>query len=353
MNAVVLIPAYQPEDVLKKLTDELLSNDCQVVVVDDGSGRPYQKLFAELEKDCIVLHHDVNKGKGEAIRTGLLYIEEELPDCSVVGVMDADGQHLPEDMLKVLVRALMHPESFVLGCRDVEKMPPRSRFGNTLTRDLFYKRYHLMISDTQTGMRAFSRSFIPDLLTIDGKRYEYEMNVLVWAAEHRIPVEEVRIQTVYRDEKNSTSHFHVIRDSLRIYRKLLLFSLSSLSSFALDYCLFALLVFLFPRTALYLTAANVMARICSGIFNYQMNCRLVFHEKGRAQTAGQYFLLAAGILFLNSIILSLYAGVLRIPVYPAKLLTECTLFVISFLVQSRLIFRKQCRISQKASGKAA
>lgn len=347
MDAVVLIPAYQPEAILKELVEKLISYDCRVVVVDDGSGGAYQPIFRELEGLCIVLHHDVNRGKGEAIRTGLRFISSKLDDCSVVGLMDADGQHTPDDMLQVLMCANMHPDAVVLGCRDVDKMPFRSRMGNRITRKLFYQLYHVRVSDTQTGMRAFSREFIPDMIKVEGSRYEYEMNVLSEIARRKIPVEEVRIHTIYKDSKNSTSHFHVIRDSFLIYKKLLLFSLSSLSGFAIDYCMFAILTLMFPRTAVYLLAANVIARLISGFCNYQLNCHMVFHEKGKASTAWQYFLLAAGILFLNNIVLTAYTQVLLIPVYSAKLLTEVTLFIFSWLVQSTLIFRKSIKGSMK------
>jgi glycosyltransferase involved in cell wall biosynthesis len=343
MNAAVLIPAYQPDPILKELAAKLHSYHFRIVVVDDGSGAPYQELFRQLENQCTVLHHKVNAGKGEAIRTGLRFLAEEMKDCSVIGVMDADGQHLPDDMRRVLVCASMHPHTLVLGCRDTAQMPLRSRIGNRLTREIFYHLYHLKITDTQTGMRAFSRDLIPFLIDVEGSRYEYEMNMLAEAARQKIPVKEVLIHTIYRDSHNSTSHFHVIRDSFLIYKKLFLFSLSSLSSFVIDYGLFTFLTLMLPKTPAYLLTANVTARVISGLCNYHMNCRMVFHQKESASTAWQYFLLASGILIMNNLVLTFYTQALRIPVYPAKLLTEITLFLFSLAVQSTLIFRKTAK----------
>ena len=71
------------------------------------------------------------------------------------------------------------------------------------------------------------------MLSVDGKRYEYEMNVLVNCARRKIPIVEVPVQTIYHDRDNSCSHFWKIRDSFRIYRQLLKFSAASLSSFVL------------------------------------------------------------------------------------------------------------------------
>jgi glycosyltransferase involved in cell wall biosynthesis len=338
MSAVILIPAYRPDSVLAGIVERLDSFDFQVVVVNDGSGEEYTELFRSLEKICTVLHHEKNKGKGEAIRTGLQYINTELSDCTAVGIMDADGQHTPEDMARVIMKVT--PDTLVLGCRDIRKMPFRSRVGNSLTCRAFQHLYHLKLSDTQTGMRAFGRDLIPFLLGVDGSRYEYEMNVLISAAQKGIPVREVPIHTIYRDQENSTSHFHIFRDSLLVYKKMILFTLSSLAGFLIDYTLFAVLTVLFPATAAGLLASNVLARLVSGFCNYSINCRVVFHSRRKASTALQYFLLAVGILLLNNLVLMAYTQVFMIPVYLAKLLTEVTLFVISWIVQNALIFRK-------------
>ena len=79
---------------------------------------------------------------------------------------------------------------------------------------------------------------IPFFLKVEGERYEYEMNVLLQSAKHSIPWQEISIQTVYLDQKNSVSHFHPFRDSIQIYRSIFKFSGSSLLSFSLDYGLF-------------------------------------------------------------------------------------------------------------------
>jgi glycosyltransferase involved in cell wall biosynthesis len=285
MNAVVLIPAFCPDDVLLEIVERLLSFDLKVVIVNDGSGQEYQALFTCLGKLCVVLTHEQNRGKGVAIKTGLSYIAEAMTDCNLVGVMDADGQHTPEDMIRVLFEAESHPRSFVLGCRNIREMPFRSRIGNKITRTVFNHLYKMKISDTQTGMRAFSTDEIPMLLTVEGSGYEYEMNALVVIAQRHMSVIEVPIHTIYRDSGNSSSHFHVIRDSFRIYRKIFLFALSSFSGFLIDYVLFSLMTLFLPHTAYYLLADNIIARMVSGYCNYRINCTLVFREKSSTSTA--------------------------------------------------------------------
>lgn len=136
--AVVMIPAYQPDDRLVEITDQLWVNGCRIIVVDDGSGAQYRHIFEKLNDTCIVLHHGENRGKGAAIKTGLDYIRKEIWDAGVIGVMDADGQHLTKDMIKLLEYAESHTKTLVLGTRTVgREMPLKSRLGNRITRAVF------------------------------------------------------------------------------------------------------------------------------------------------------------------------------------------------------------------------
>lgn len=94
------------------------------------------------------------------------------------------------------------------------------------------------------------------------------MNVLMSLAKAGIPIEEVPIHTIYWDENNSNSHFRAVRDSIRIYKDILKFTLSSFSSFILDYLLFSALMIFLPHTAVLALAANILARIVSAFYNY-------------------------------------------------------------------------------------
>lgn len=340
MNAVV-IPAYEPEKGLEKITENLRDLGYIVILVDDGSGSAYAPLFDKLSEECIVLRHKENKGKGAAIKTALSYIAKELWDCDVVGTMDADGQHLPEDMERVFQEAHKNPDTLILGAREVGKeMPAKSRIGNSLTRTAFRAFYGLSLTDTQTGLRAFPVSMIPWMRGIEGDRYEYEMKVLIEAAKEKIPVREVRIHTIYHDRGNSCSHFHVFRDSFRIWKELVRFAVSSLSSFAVDYVLFSLFAACLFRGKQMYWAANLFARMFSAVYNYKMNCHLVFQTGESRSSFAEYAALAAGILFLDSIILGILNGIVGVPVYAAKIMTECVMFFFSWTFQRRIIFKK-------------
>lgn len=343
--SVVIIPAYKPDKMLVAITDKLWAYGCQIIVVDDGRGEEYQQVFDKIGDICIVLHHTKNRGKGAAIKTALSYIKSEIWDNELIGIMDCDGQHLPEDMMKLLEFAGTHSKALVLGVRTVGKeMPLKSRLGNQITRAVFRIISGVKVSDTQTGLRAFDWELIEKLLSVEGERYEYEMNMLMACARAKISIEEVQISTIYRDKDNSNSHFRGFWDSVRIYKEILKFTLSSFSSFVLDYLLFSALMLFLPHTAIPILLANIAARMVSAFYNYSMNCHFVFHAEQKIKEAAEYFALAGFLLIMNNIILEMLVQVFHMPVYLAKLLTECLLFVLSWLIQKNVIFQKDKRL---------
>ena len=101
----VVIPAYCPDRTLVSLVEQMWETGCRMIVVDDGSGEEYQSIFDEISDVSVILRHPENSGKGAAIKSALEYIEQKHSHRDVVGIMDADGQHLPEDMLKLLEAA--------------------------------------------------------------------------------------------------------------------------------------------------------------------------------------------------------------------------------------------------------
>ena len=350
----VIIPAYRPDERLWALATTVLDLGCALVVVDDGGGADYRHIFDALDPRATVLCHPVNRGKGAAIKTALARIQEmtagfDPANPPMVGIMDADGQHLPSDMIRVFEGAESHPDRLTLGVRRIGKdMPFFSRFGNGITRMMFTLLTGAKVSDTQTGLRAFSVALIPQMLTVEGDRYEYEMGVLTRMAQSHVGFFEVPIATLYEDRQNSTSHFRLIRDSVRIYWNLLKFAGSSFVSFLIDYGLFNLLLYLllplipFPFGEGYNPMiANVTARLVSGSLNYYLNCRYVFGRKPSWKSAGEYVLLALLILAINTGVLYLFNLIPGLPVPVCKLLTEICIFFGNYVVQKKIIFKKK------------
>lgn len=340
---VVVIPAYQPSEQLVQLVHTLSGSGYSVVVVDDGSGAEYTHIWNKLDHCIAVIHHDKNYGKGAALKTAFDYIQDCIPNAGCIITMDADGQHLPEDMEHVALCAWTHPGTLALGSRNFdEDIPLRSKLGNKITRFIFSCVAKTKVQDTQTGLRAFDRSLLDYMLQVDGDRYEYEMNVLLHCKENGILIHEVPIQTVYLDKENSSSHFNGIKDSFRIYRNILKFASASFVSFLADYLMFILFTAIFPTGAIFLVLSNVLARFGSAALNYTLNTKAVFKDhRSISQTLPQYVGLAACILAANSFILTLLSDVLGISPTVAKLATEVILFVLSFVVQAGFIFKQQ------------
>ena len=222
-DVVIVIPAYEPDDRQQELLKNIRDKENQmfdIILVDDGSGANFAPLFAiaQINYACHLQRHADNKGKGRALKTAISYILDNFPNAKGIVTIDSDGQHTYEDMMKCLAEFLQHPDRLVLGVRTFEKsVPLRSKFGNLLTRDVLGAMTGVNVSDTQTGLRVIPMSWLPKLLTVEGERYEFEMNMLLEAKEDNILICEVGIATIYLDE-NQSSHFDVIRDSIRIYK---------------------------------------------------------------------------------------------------------------------------------------
>lgn len=343
MTRIALIPAYEPDEHLLRLLRELGEAGFLRVVVDDGSGEAYQRLFEWVPSGTVLLSHRVNRGKGRALKTGLSYLLTRAPADSVVVTLDADGQHTAADAVRCAEAAERERGALILGCRSFRGgVPLRSRFGNAVTRAVYRLSSGASVRDTQTGLRAFGSGLIPELLAVEGERYEYEMNVLLVFPQRHIPLREVPIETIYEDG-NRGSHFHTFRDSFRIYKEILKFSGSSFLGFLVDYSLYSALVI---ATASWgpvsVPLSNIAARTVSAGVNYTVNRRLVFRSRESVlRTGTQYFLLAACILCGNTFLLNWMVNGLGVNRFAAKLVTEVTFFTLSWLFQRTMIFRKR------------
>lgn len=336
---VVLIPAYEPNERLIKLIHELKAIcNYNIVIVDDGSGDNYKDIFTRAAYNgCTVLTHEVNKGKGQALKTGFNYIKETTEKEGVI-CADCDGQHLPKDIIKIGETISKHHNSIILGTRRfIGNVPFRSSFGNSITRTVFSFASGTKVYDTQTGLRGFYTDMLQWLCGISGQRFEYEMNMLLEAVSSGYGFHEVDINTVYLEE-NKASHFHALKDSVRVYLPILKFSLSSVLSAILDFVLLGIIQYYTSS----LFTAVVGARICSAIFNYTINRVYVFSKFKNSsikKSLPRYFILVVIILLTNYGVIYMYNVVLGISLFYAKIFTEGTIFLFSFWSQRKFVFK--------------
>ena len=343
MNTVILIPAYKPSQALLTLLRKLHEQKQNVLVVNDGSDEAYDPVFKEAENYATVIHQYPNGGKGAALKIGIQYVKEHLPDCNGIITADADGQHSVPDIL-ALSQKLGETGSFIIGARKFTgKVPFRSKFGNSLTKLVFLVAAGKKCTDTQTGLRGFSRDLFDFMLNVKGNRYEYEMNVLMQTAQGGIAIQEMPIETIYEDD-NSSSHFNPIKDSYRIYKTIFInsmlirYGLSAVFCFLLDFAALALFETFIPLIAI----STLLARCISSPINYLINRVLVFQSNANKATSFISYIILAGCVILTKMaLMTLLNEVLGIHYVIANISVEVLLFITNFIIQKFFIFKNK------------
>ena len=355
----VVLPSLDPDEKLVAVIDGLLEYGfTDIILVNDGSKPENLHYFEDAAKEhpeIHLLHHEVNRGKGAALKTAFTWFLENRPDGIGVVTVDGDNQHHPEDT-RACAEHMATTGRMVLGVRDfsLPHVPPRSRAGNRITSTVFKIFVGMTISDTQTGLRAIPRSRLELMNRVYGDRFEYETNMLLAMKEYGIAFDEIKIRTVYIEE-NKSSHFRAVRDSWRIYKLILAhffkYSLSSIVSFVVDVGMVALLTALCGNflTGLALTAAAaVPARIVSSLLNFAMNYKLVFRSKVSVGKAiARYYLLAIPVLIAQTLLTDGVFTLLSIGAEAVLLrslihiLVMVLLFLVTFAVQERWVFSQK------------
>jgi glycosyltransferase involved in cell wall biosynthesis len=224
-QTAAVIPAYQDEKHIGDIVRRARQRLDQVLVVDDGSTDNTAQRAREAGAEVIV--HDQNRGKGEAIKTGLgHWFAAANPSgggrdrqITWVSLLDSDGQHLPEEIDRFIAAAVSATRpTFFIGTRmnNVADMPFIRRVVNHYMSSEISRLCGQKVPDTQCGFRMVDRQLIPELLG-GGDRFEYETEVLIIASRKGYRIESVPITTVYTDQ---VSKIHPVRDALRFFKLL-------------------------------------------------------------------------------------------------------------------------------------
>ncbi|MHA0856964.1 GtrA family protein [Paenibacillus sp. CMAA1364] len=349
-KTIILIPALEPDEKLlsyvQNLRDYGLMN---IIIVDDGSGEEYQSIFGELhENGCVVLRHEMNQGKGAALKTGFQYIEQQFDDVTSVVTADSDGQHAAQDVYRIALEAGRHPDVLLLGVRNFnqEGIPPKSLLGNRMTSIIFSILYGKKLSDTQTGLRAFGPKLLAFMQTIKGSRFEYELQMLISCIQSGIPIHTLPIQVIY-ENGNAGTHFKAIRDSARVmgvlFSNFFRFISSSVASAVVDLGIAWLLIDLLrpilgQQDYLRILLATVIARVISIVVNYLLNKYFVFRKEGSQGSLWRYLTLCTFVILLSSTGVYLAHTVFFVDEKIAKLGCDGLLFLLSFQIQRRWVF---------------
>jgi uncharacterized protein (DUF2062 family) len=209
----VVIPVYNQPDRLREVVRRSLVGHPRILVVDDGSNPQVAPLIADLPVE--VLRHEVNQGKGAALRTAARHLREQGAIHMIT--LDADGQHDPEDLPKMIAELRMHPEALIIGVRDFdsEAVPGSSRFGRAFGNFWVRLQTGARVHDIQSGFRAYPVTLLEALPCLT-RRYAFEVEVVVRALWGGVPVREVPVHVHYTQAERRSSHFHKLWDNLRL-----------------------------------------------------------------------------------------------------------------------------------------
>ena len=356
-RVAVVLPSLDPDYKFGKVVNGLVEAGFEnIIIVDDGSDEEHQKWFDDADRfaQCTLIHHGVNKGKGRALKTAFNYIIENLPQIEGALTIDGDGQHLTKDIIACGNALLDNVNKVIMGCRDFDApgVPPRSVAGNKTTSRLFRLFFRIKISDTQTGLRAIPAKLLPQFCEMEGDRFEYETNMLLQMKRLGIEFIEQPIETVY-DPEDYSSHYNAVKDSWRIFKVMLRFVfsnssassairyvISAVSSWALDNLLYYVLF-----TALGTAAAQVIARVLSSVFNFNMNRSFVFRSRDNYwKDMLEYYCVCVPQTVISVVMLGTLVSRMSISAPGVatcvKVAVDFVLFCISYFIQKKLLFKE-------------
>ena len=336
----MVIPCYNTSAACLDVIRRALAVTSAVLPVDDGSTDDTADYLKASGAKWVRLEH--NAGKGVALRTG---IEEVLKGrdgilgdtFDYIVTVDGDGQHDPDDIPRLIECARRDEADLVIGIRNVRLMPPKSKFGNYVSRMLFFLGTGQYVSDTQSGFRLLSTKLASALLSaVSWRRYETEAEILSKTVTLGYNVATVEIPTIYFDQ-NRRTHFDPLWDSMRVVAVLSRYVLTSLAVTAIDISAFVL-------SLTYVTAdlvrANVLARAVAVVAHFLLSRNYVFKVQGRfrAMEAIRYALTVLANLALTTWLLLVFEPRMANPLM-AKIAAQLIGFVFSFVVLDRLVFR--------------
>ncbi len=215
-RTVAIVPTYNVGSRVEGVVRGLAAVGCRAIVIDDGSTDSGSRDFGDA--DAVYLRVSHNQGKGHTILRGLKTALED-PGVGRIAVLDADGQHDPAELPRLLAAFDRENADLLIGAREFTggQVPFRSRFGNVLTVHLLRLLLGVRLADTQSGYRVMSRRFAEAVLReVPGGRYETEMRIVGLAIRGGYRIASEPIRTIY-EPGNQTSHFRKIEDSIRVY----------------------------------------------------------------------------------------------------------------------------------------
>lgn len=213
-NYLVILAAWNESHMIGKVVGDLCDMHLNVLVVDDGSTDNTAQLAKEA--GAVVIRHEVNMGKGQALADGYRYAAEEGYDALIT--MDADGQHDPKDVPRFFDAYDRTGIPVLIGnrIRDRHHMPRIRRITNRFMSHMLNRKMKQYVADTQNGFRLYQTDVV--LMVIpETKGFAAESEILLTLDEIDIRMESIPISARYEGER---SHIRPIHDT-RLFFKML------------------------------------------------------------------------------------------------------------------------------------
>ncbi len=356
-NCAIILPVLNPDIKFTNFVNELIVGEFKnIIVVNDGSAIEYDEIFEQAARhsEVTLLRHEVNKGKGAALKTAFSYLAEYRKDIEFAVTCDGDGQHTVNSIENCIISYELKPGSVIIGGRDFNSpnVPTRNRLGNKISSKVFKFACGIDLKDTQTGLRIVPAEWFEDFSKLKGDRYEYETNMLIEIVNKNIPYYEEPIETIYIDD-NASSHFNKITDSIKIYLIVLgyflKFALSSIISWSSDIAIYAILQAIMEHNGvsskLQVLICTVVSRVVSSFVNYVINKNGVFKSTdGVKSTLYKYYILAFCQMIASYLLVSFFTNIMHVNGV-LELLVKCIvdlfLFFFSYNIQRKVIFKNK------------
>ncbi len=354
-NCVLVIPALNPPASFAPYAASLMEAGFdKILVVDDGSRTDKLPVFLKLKRlGCIVLRHEQNQGQGAALKTGFRYYMEHFRDeCDGVITLNTDRMVPPGDVLKMA--SALHNEqrmgsyALVMGVRDFEnrRVTDYDYNMNKVMRLLYHMLMGVHLDDPLSGIFGIPGLRIPQCLEVQGDGYAYT-TALTMSFE-KVGFLQIAIAYSVMDpqaEAKFKKGWDTVKILYTIFKKFILYSITSLSASIVDVILFGIFTGVtFRGNPLAIIYGTVLARVISASVNYLLTKNFVFHFKSdaaqtQAKSAGMFMALSAVQCVLSALSVSLVKFLLGGNVVGIKVLVDIVLFFVSYKLQHKYIFK--------------
>lgn len=329
-NRVALIPIKETNEHIVTIVQKLKENNFHNVVVYYGTKEEDKEFLQQLTSDAKVMILASRQGRGNAIKSGLKYIKEKYRKNTLIVTMDGDGSHTIEDVVHLCNECMIAQDTFFLGKKE-ELKEWEHKINNFFTKTMYRISGGESLSDTTTTLRAFSYDFIDLLLTVKGEKDDFEANVLITCASHKVKIKEVDFtkENITSDEKEKTLEkgIGLLKENTK---KLNTFSIPWVS-YLIDFVLF---LFLNRFIEGHIIITNLFARVISSLFSFN---KVRVHKIDLEKTLKQFTIKTFALLFLETLLLLLFVKIIHLPIFVAKLFSEILYILFDYGVQEYIL----------------